>query len=315
MHQAFKSVDFGIIISLVQLRLKALILLCAMKKFLFPLLLLLLLTTLSASAQVVLPQASPAAMVKQTIGLTDIIVEYHAPSARGRKVFGSLVPYGSLWRAGANEATLITLQDDLFLNNERVPAGTYSFFVFPQSDTLWQVVLNKDTGLWGLEGYNELDDVAYLEVKPVDNTFQETMHFSFSDISNNKGKLNLAWENKKISLNIETEVEKKALANINAALANAKPDDWYIWAQCAEYMLPRKEHHQKALIWINKSISIKENFFNNWIKAKLYAANSEFQVASSLTAKAIKLGTTERENYKEYANQIETAYNDWKKRR
>jgi tetratricopeptide (TPR) repeat protein len=286
-----------------------------MNKYLFPLLSLLLFISYSASAQVVLPQASPAAMVKQTIGLTDITVNYHAPSVKGRKIFGDLVPYGSLWRAGANEATLITLSDDLFLNNERVPAGTYSFFIFPQSDSVWQVVLNKDTGLWGLEGYNELDDVAYLEVKPQENPFQETMHFYFSDISANKGKMNLVWENKKVSLNIETEVEKKALANINEGLAKAAPDDWYIWAQCAEYMLPRKEHHQKALEWINKSISIKDNFFNNWIKAKLYAANNEYQMASTLTAKAIKLGTTEQESYKEYARQIETAYNDWKKRR
>ncbi|RDV14811.1 DUF2911 domain-containing protein [Pontibacter diazotrophicus] len=286
-----------------------------MKNYLFCLFLFLLIGTYSASAQVVLPQASPAAMVKQTIGLTDITVNYHAPSVKGRKIFGDLVPYGSLWRAGANEATLITFTDDLFLNQERVPAGTYSFFIFPQSDSLWQVVLNKDTGLWGLEGYNELDDVAYLEVKPKKNTFQETMQFSFSDLSANKGKLNLVWENKKVTLNIETEVEKKALANINEALAKAAPDDWYIWAQCAEYMLPRKEHHQKALEWINKSIAIKDNFFNNWIKAKLYAYNKEYKMASSLSAKAIKLGTTEPESYKEYASQIEGAHNDWKKRK
>ncbi|GAA4427733.1 DUF2911 domain-containing protein [Pontibacter saemangeumensis] len=254
-------------------------------------------------------------MVKQTIGLTDVTVNYHAPSVKERKIFGDLVPYGSLWRAGANEATLITFTDELFLNHERVPAGTYSFFIFPQSDSLWQVVLNKDTGLWGLEGYNELDDVAYLEVEPVKNEFNETMQFSFSDISANKGKLNLVWENMKVSLDIETEVEKKALANINDALAKAAPDDWYVWAQSAEYMLSRKEHHQKALEWINKSISIKDNFFNNWIKAKLYATNNEYQMASNLTAKAIKLGSSEPESYKEYASQIETAYNDWKKRR
>jgi len=286
-----------------------------MKKYLSCLFLLLSVATYTASAQVVLPQASPSSMVKQTIGLTDITVDYHAPSAKGRKVFGGLVPYGSLWRAGANEATLITFTDELFLNHERVPAGTYSFFIFPHSDSLWQVVLNRDTGLWGLEGYNELDDVAYLEVKPKKSAFQETMQFSFSDISANKGKLNLAWENMKVTLDIETEVEKKALANINEALSKASPDDWYIWAQCAEYMLPRKEHHQKALEWINKSIAIKDTFFNNWIKAKLYAYNNEFQVASTLTAKAMKLGTSEPDSYKEYASQIETAYNDWKKRK
>jgi hypothetical protein len=270
----------------------------------------------AALAQVQLPQASPPAFLRQTVGLTDITVNYHAPSVRGRQVFGGLVPYGQLWRAGANEATLISFQDELFLNNERVPAGTYSFFIFPLSDTLWNVVLNRDTTLWGLEGYNELDDVAYLEVKPTKTAdFVETMQFSFSDINTNKAKLNLAWENTKISLHIETDVEKKALENINAALANAASDDWYTWAQCAEYMLPRKEHHHKALEWINKSIAIKENFYNNWIKAKLYAYNNEYQMAATLSAKAMELGNSEPESYKTYAKQIELAYSEWKKRR
>ncbi|OKL41400.1 DUF2911 domain-containing protein [Pontibacter flavimaris] len=283
---------------------------------LFILSILLLLEASSTLAQVRLPQASPPALLRQTIGLTDVTVNYHAPSVRGRKVFGDLVPYGQMWRAGANEATLVTFQDELFLNNERVPAGTYSFFIFPQSDSLWQVVLNKDTTLWGLEGYNELDDVAYLEVKPSQTSeFVETMQFSFSDISTNKANLNLAWENTKISLSIETDIEKKALENINYALANAASDDWYTWAQCAEYMLPRKEHHEKALQWINKSIAIKENFYNNWIKAKLYAYNKEYQMAASLSAKAMELGTSEPESYKTYASQIETAYSEWKKRR
>lgn len=273
----------------------------------------LLFTSEDASAQLKLPQASPEAFVKQTIGLTEISVSYHAPSVKGRKVFGGLVPYGKLWRAGANEATLIHFEDELFLNNERVPAGTYSFFLLPENDSLWHVVLNKDTTLWGLEGYSELNDVAYLEVKPQKAPFQETMQFNFSDIGTNTGKLNLEWENKIITLNIETEIEKKALANIQDALAKADPDDWYIWAQSAEYMLPRREHHKKALEWINKSIAIKENFFNSWIKAKLYALNKEYEMATKLTAQAMKLGTTEPDSYKTYAKEIESAYNSWKK--
>ncbi|MFD2516068.1 DUF2911 domain-containing protein [Pontibacter locisalis] len=266
-----------------------------------------------AHAQLKLPQASPEAFVKQTIGLTDISVSYHAPGVKGRKVFGGLVPYGKLWRAGANEATLIHFEDELFLNNERVPAGTYSFFLLPENDSLWHVVLNKDTTLWGLEGYSELNDVAYLEVKPQKAPFQETMQFNFSDIGTNTGKLNLEWENNIITLNIETEIEKKALSNIQAALAKAEPDDWYIWAQSAEYMLPRREHHQKALEWINKSIAIKENFFNSWIKAKLYALNKEYEMAAKLSAQAIKLGSVEPESYNTYAKEIESAYNSWKK--
>ncbi|RAU83477.1 DUF2911 domain-containing protein [Pontibacter arcticus] len=285
-----------------------------MKKFCLCFFILLCFTPFGQSiAQVQLPQASPAAYLKQTIGLTDIIVRYHAPSVKKRKIFGGLVPYGKIWRAGANEATLISFTDDLFFNQERVPAGTYSLFVIPDNDSTWNIVLNKDTTLWGLEGYNELDDVAYFTVKPQQHTFTETMQFNFSEINTNTGNLNLIWESTKVSVPIETEIEKKALANIKQAIAKAKPDDWYTLAQCAEYMLPRKQHHQEALEWINKSIAIKETFLNNWIKARLYAQNNEFQMAATLTAKAIALGSTDPEEYKTYAPDIESAYNDWKK--
>lgn len=288
-----------------------------MKKYLFCLVALLLCWVFSyeASAQIKLPQASPEALVKQTIGLTEITVRYHAPSVKGRQIFGSLVPYGKLWRAGANEATLITFEDDLFLNHERVPAGTYSFFILPENETEWNIVLNKDTTLWGLEGYSELNDVAYLRVTPKKVPFQETLQFSFNDIGTNTGTLNLSWENSQVSIRIETEIEKKALANINKALAKAAPDDWYTWAQAANYMLSKKEHHEKALEWINKSIAIKDNFYNNWVKARLYALNREYQMAANLTAKSIQLGNKEPESYKTYAREIESAYNDWKKRK
>ncbi|MEJ8755361.1 DUF2911 domain-containing protein [Pontibacter sp. H259] len=268
-----------------------------------------------ATAQVKLPQPSPESMVKQTIGLTDITIKYHAPGVKGRKIFGGLVPYGKLWRAGANEATLITFTDELFLNHERVPAGTYSFFILPESDSVWNIVLNRDTTLWGLEGYDELQDVAYLRVTPKKVAFHETMQFSFSDIGANTGNLNLTWENSQVSVRIETEIEKKALANINEALAKAAPDDWYIWAQCADYMVAHRELHQKALTLINKSIAIKETFFNTWVKAKLYALNKEYEMAADLTAKAIQLGKIEPETYQTYARDIENAHNSWKKRK
>ncbi|WP_299985841.1 DUF2911 domain-containing protein [uncultured Pontibacter sp.] len=289
-----------------------------MKKYLLSLLTLVFCFALSqqhAAAQIKLPQASPEAMVQQTIGLTEIKVRYHAPGVKGRQIFGSLVPYGTLWRAGANEATLITFEDDLFLNHERVPAGTYSFFILPENETEWNIVLNKDTTLWGLEGYSELNDVAYLRVTPKKVPFHETLQFSFSDISTNKGTLNLAWENSQVSINIETEIEKKALANINKAIKAAAPDDWYTWAQAANYLLARRDQHEKALEYINKSIAIKENFYNNWVKARLYALNREYLVAANLSAKAMQLGPKEPESYQTYAREIESAYNEWKKRR
>ncbi|MDQ4140701.1 MAG: DUF2911 domain-containing protein, partial [Bacteroidota bacterium] len=110
-------------------------------------------------AQLRLPQPSPAAMVMQTIGLTEISVKYHTPGVKGREIWGKLVPYNEVWRTGANEATLITFSDAVTINGENVATGTYSLFSLPQSADSCLFILNKNIGLWGAEGYDPKEDV------------------------------------------------------------------------------------------------------------------------------------------------------------
>lgn len=265
-----------------------------------------------AMAQVKLPQASPEATVIQTIGLTDITVTYHTPRVKGREIWGKLVPFGKVWRAGANEATIISFSDDVKINGVKLPAGTYSFFALPESETNWFIIFNKNTQLWGSEGYNAAEDVIRVPVKPEANPFHENLQYSFSDIEATEGRLNLIWEKLKIPFIISVEVFQKAVATLKTDLPTVAPDDWNSYAQAAQYLIQHNKEHELALQWINKSIQIKENFYNNWLKAQLLAQKNEFEEAVNLTKKAIKLGQKDSKSYSPMARDIERSLDLWK---
>jgi hypothetical protein len=263
-------------------------------------------------AQVRLPQASPQSKVIQTIGLTDIAVTYHAPGVKGREIWGKLVPYGQVWRCGANEATLISFTDDVKINGVALPAGTYSFFTLPESETKWFVIFNKNTKMWGTEGYNPAEDVIRIPVKPEATTFHETLQYSFSDIEATEGRLNLIWEKLKIPFMISVEVFEKAVATLKTDLTETKPDDWNSFAQAAQYLIQNNKEHELALQWINKSIQIKENFYNIWLKAQLLAQKDEYEEAINLTKKAIKQGQKDSKSYSPMAHDIARSLDLWK---
>jgi tetratricopeptide (TPR) repeat protein len=263
-------------------------------------------------AQLRLPQASPLATINQTIGLTEIKITYHSPGVKGREIWGKLVPYGQLWRCGANEATLITFSDPVKINSFALPAGTYSFFILPEAENKWQAVFNKDISLWGTEGYKDSLDVLRVPIQAQAVPFHETLQYSFTNLKPSSGQLNLTWEKLNLFFTIEVETFAKALSNIKADLSQAKPEDWSIFAQAAQYLVSNNAQHELALDWINKSLKIKENFYNNWVKAKLLAQKNEFQEAINLAKKAMKLGQNDTKNYSPIAQEMERSLEEWK---
>src|SRR6478735_11931258 len=148
----------------------------------------------TAAPKIDFPQASPLAGVSQRVGLTDIQVTYHRPSAKGRVVFGSLVPYDHVWRTGANEATKVSFSTPVKLNGADVPAGTYELFTIPGKDE-WTVILHKNMSQWGAYSYDAKNDVARIKAKPVAlTTGLETLAISFADLRDESATLNIAWE-------------------------------------------------------------------------------------------------------------------------
>ncbi|MFN3316104.1 MAG: DUF2911 domain-containing protein, partial [Raineya sp.] len=129
-----------------------------------------------------LPQASPVSKLEQRIGLTDVSVRYSRPSVKERKIWGEVVPYRTIWRTGANACTVISFSDNVSINGQNVPAGEYSLFTIP-TENEWTIILNKNTKLWGSDGYKQEEDVLRFNVKPEMNApFTETMLFAFDNI-------------------------------------------------------------------------------------------------------------------------------------
>ncbi len=154
---------------------------------------------------------SPKAEVTQTIGLTDVTVSYSRPGVKGRKIWGGLVPYDKVWRAGANEATKITFSGNVLVNGKKVPAGSYGFFLIPHKNE-WTVIFNKVADQWGAFTYNETQDFLRINVKPQPSNFHEWLEYSFSDMKvNSRGKnsavLSLLWEKIKLPLTIKADVD------------------------------------------------------------------------------------------------------------
>jgi hypothetical protein len=174
------------------------------------------------AAKIDFPQPSPSASVKEKVGVTAISVDYSRPSMRERKIFGGLVPYGSVWRTGANAATKITFGTDVKLGGAAVPAGSYALFTIPgQSE--WTVILSKVVDdQWGSYAYNQKDDLARIKVKAVAMAEpMETMTIGLQDIHAGKANLVIAWEKTKVPVELDTDVVGKVKPQIEAAMAGS----------------------------------------------------------------------------------------------
>lgn len=151
-------------------------------------------------------RVSPKASVMQTIGFTDVTVSYSRPGVKGREVWGKLVPYGKVWRAGADEATKITFSTEVMIEGKKLAAGTYSFFAIP-GEKEWTLIFNKVADQWGAFEYNEAEDVLRVKVKPVANGFQEWLSYAFLKKSDNSAVLELEWDKLKIPFEIKVNLE------------------------------------------------------------------------------------------------------------
>ena len=168
------------------------------------------------------PQASPLASVKERVGVTDVSVEYSRPSMRERKIFGGLVPYGQVWRTGANAATKVTFSTAVKVGGAAVPAGSYALFTIP-GEAEWTVILSKVVDdQWGSYAYNQKDDQARVKVKPAAMAEPvETMTIGLQDVRAGKANLVIAWDRTKVPVEIDTEVVAKVKPQIEAAMAGS----------------------------------------------------------------------------------------------
>ncbi|RZK40869.1 MAG: DUF2911 domain-containing protein [Pedobacter sp.] len=196
-----------------------------------------------------MPAASPGQTIIQDFALGKITVTYSRPSMKGRKIFGALEPYGTVWRTGANSATLLKFSDDVTIEGKNVPAGEYGLFTIPNKGE-WTVILSKTTQAWGAYTYKESDDFVRFNVKPTTSKQStETFTILFADVKPTTARLHLMWENTDVALKISTSIDAKVMANIDAAMKGEKKP----YFQAAQYYFENGKDLATALTWMNEA--------------------------------------------------------------
>ncbi len=267
-------------------------------------------------AQLVLPQPSLKASVMQTVGLTDITIDYSSPAVKGRVIWGGLVPYDSVWRAGANSATKITFSKDVTINNVSVPKGSYSILMIP-GRLEWTIIINKDATV-SADDYKQEMDMVRIKVVPytmpsaavitsdATSLITERLTYNFSDFTNDMTNINMQWEKIRVSFNVKVDTDKQASENIDKATNGV----WGIYNNSARYYLDKKEY-DKALGFVNQSIASSDMWFNNWVKAQILAAQGKNEEAYLAASKAKELGDKVPINNFFFKAEVEKALVDW----
>jgi Protein of unknown function (DUF2911) len=266
-----------------------------------------LLVALSARAELPVPRESPGATVSQMVGITKIEITYHRPAVKGRTVWGGLVPYGEVWRLGANNATTIEFGDTVKVAGHEVPAGKYGFFAIPGPEK-WTLILSKRAQQWGAFAYKAEQDLLRFEVKPEAGPATEWMTFSLAPAGSGKIMVEFAWEKLRFAFPVEVDVDKIVWSRYDATLADPKASaDDYLTA--ANYALNRGQRLEEAMAWIDKSISLEEGFWNCETKARLLRKAGRTKEALPLLEKALAL--SRGKTPKGYQDALEKTKKEW----
>ena len=258
-----------------------------------------------AQAPLQLPAKSLAAKVSGTAGLTEITIEYSSPAVKGRKIWGALVPYDQVWRAGANEATRVTFSKDVTVGDTAVPAGTYSFHAQPSAKG-WALILNKTAKQWGSYEYAKEADLVRVNVTPKAIAHRERLAYIISDATDDSVNIDLEWEKMRVSLPVKLKTKEQAMANVKSAADGA----WVLMNRAAQYMLDAKDY-ATGLTYIEKSIAVEETWQNQWTRAQLLAASGKYKDASAAAEKAQALG---QKNPNDFfgADDVKKGLSEWK---
>jgi hypothetical protein len=208
----------------------------------------------AVEAQVKTPQPSPKSVLNQVVGLTDVTVEYSRPSAKGRVVFGDLVPFGKLWRTGANANSTVSFSEDVVINGTTVKKGKYAIFTLPKAD-MWEVILYTATDNWGLPENYDVNKVAVsLNVDPIMlNNNVESFTIGINNLTNDSATLDISWEKTMVSMKFEVPTQKSAMASIAKVLAGPTAGDYF---SSAQYYYQSNGDLNKALEYVNKAVSM-----------------------------------------------------------
>src|SRR5438067_6492831 len=245
----------------------------------------------SAQTDLNLPDVSQPAEVKQRIALTDITVKYHRPLVKGRKIWGGLVPYGKVWRAGANENTTIEFSDPVSVEAQPLPKGIYGLHMIPNPDS-WTVIFSKTNTGWGSYSYDQKDDALRVTVKPQPLAEpKEALEFDFQDLKPDSTAVTLKWEKLGVPFTVSVKDSEQTLENIRAQLKGRGQFTWQALDEGAQFCLARKINLDEALRWADASIQNEERFDNLSTKADILKALNRPEEAKTTWNHAVEVAT------------------------
>lgn len=240
----------------------------------------------TANAQIKMPQPSSTQTIKQDFGMGSVELTYSRPNAKGRKIFGDLVPYTKLWRTGANAATKLVFTDVVEMGGKKIDTGTYVLYTIPGIET-WEIILNKGVKNWGIDGYKESEDVVRFKVTPMKmKEKMETFTMQFANIKPESCELHLMWEKVAVSIPITTNIKDRLKAQIDAALLTDKKPYW----QAAQFYNEYENNSKKALEYCGKAIEGNDKAYWMWLyKAKIQKENGDKAGAKESATRSLEL--------------------------
>ncbi|MGZ5242783.1 MAG: DUF2911 domain-containing protein [Bacteroidia bacterium] len=239
-------------------------------------------------AQIKMPAPSPGSKVTQAVGLSDVTISYSRPSAKGRKVFGDVVPFDQKWRTGANQSTKITFAEDVKVEGKDVKAGDYALVTIP-GKTEWTIILHKNINMGGNLGkdYKADEEVVNVKVKPINLANKvETFTINFADLTMNSANVELSWENTAVKFNITTDVDSRVMKDINDKMAGVSASTYY---QSARYYYDTNKDIKKAVEYINKAVEMDPKFYIVYLQAQILAKSGDTKKAIEAANRSIKL--------------------------
>ena len=246
-----------------------------------------------------LPRESQAAVAMQRVGTTDITVAYSRPSVKGRTIWGDVVPYDKVWRAGANENTTITFSDDAQVEGQAIAAGTYGLHMIPTTGT-WTVILSKDHAAWGSFFYQKENDALRATVTPRSCSKTEQLTYLFGDGDATSTTLVMRWAELEVPVKITVDVHAAVLANMDDQLCGLTAFGWEAWYEAAHYCHQEKIAPELSMTWVDKSIARGPNFENQTLKADLLEASGKAADAEDFRKKMIENATNSELNMYSY---------------
>jgi hypothetical protein len=277
----------------------------------------------AAAAQVTLPRPSQKASVMQRIGVTDVTITYSRPAVKGRQIWGdplpgqtadvkgeatlddqnkrpkeaAIVPWGHVWRTGANEATMFVVTDDVLINGQKLPAGSYSLHTIPTKDE-WTIVFNGTANQWGSFDYDPAKDTLRVKAKPQwMNTSEEYLSYSFDPVTEDSAQVNIRWEKISVPFTVKVpDVNATTMSRLKTTVDGAKPDDWRTPLQAAGYALNNKStaDDEQGMAWLEQSIKVKQTFQNLSAKSILLYKAGKKDEALALGDQAIQRGKADK---------------------